>query len=740
MVMDKKPAFSSKTKWILILVAITVVISLCCCVIAVSIGLVVLNKDDGESTSTIQESPEINPPTAQNLPTVDPENQTWLVMLYLDADDGVLEEDIFFDLNEAEMIGSTDRVQIVAQMDRSDETFTNDGDWTTAHRYHLAQDTDLTTIHSELIVDLGEVDMGSRDTLVDFATWAIQTYPADNYVLILSDHGSGWTGGWSDSEPQNSNGNWLYLTDVEYALAQTIANTGIRQFELIGMDACLMSMLEVYNSLAPYAHFAVASQEIEPAFGWAYTSFLGALTSQPSMNGADLGRAIVSSYIQEDQRIRNDDARVGLLTNYGMSSDVSADDLAKEMESTITIAAVDLSTLPTFNGALDAFLTTLKGVDQSQVAESRSYAQAFYNVFDDTYPSPYIDLSNFGSFLVETTRNEQVAQTFQQLQSAYTVTVIAERHGNQRPGSRGISVYFPVSELYWDEEFGSAYYTEATQQSSSVTLWDDFLAYHYAGQDFGQGNPSKETRLPAPGGSQVIIAPIILSETILAPKEKVNIQTDISGENIANISLVALYKYEGRYLAYFLDYIQGDKSEEQNGVMFPVWERVNDQIHIDLDWVPAPDAVCNGTTCAFALLNPDKYAPDTKDLLYFVEGWYISAQTGEKVEGTLYFNNYGENQIHHIVVHTPGNNAVILPRERIPVPGDQFMMLDTWWTVGQNGEIEDSYQEGNVLSFSDEPLYTVSKGDADPGEYAIGIMVEDMDGFLTYQFAPIEIE
>lgn len=740
MMVDKKPSSTSKTNWILIIVPITLVICLCCCVMSTAIGLIVLNKGDGESSTLIPEFPEINPPAAQNLPTVDPQKQTWLVMLYLNADDAVLEEDIFFDLNEAEMIGSTDRVQIVAQMDRHDEGFTGDGDWTTARRYYVTQDSDLTTIHSEMLTDLGEVDMGSRDTLADFTTWAIQSYPADKYVLILSDHGSGWPGGWSDGAPQNPNGNWLHLSDVEYALSQTIASTGIGHFELIGLDACLMSMLEVYNSLAPYAHYAVASQEIEPAFGWAYASFLSALTRQPTMTGFDLGRAIVDSYIVEDQRIQNDVARKKFLTSFGLSEDVSAKELAEEMESTITIAAVDLSTLPAFNDALDAFLTTLKEVDQSQVAESRSYAQAYHNVFDETYPSPYIDLSNFGSFVAEASQDEAAARAFQQLEYAYAATVYAERHGSQRPGSRGISVYFPVSELYWDETLGSAYYAEAARQSASQTLWDDFLAYHYAGQDFGQGIPSREARLPAPGSSRVTIEPIELSKTTLAPKEKVNIQTDIRGENIANISLVALFKHEDRYLAYFLDYIKGDKSEQQNGVMYPVWERTNEKIHIDLDWVPAPDAVCNGTTCAFALLNPDKYTPDTKDLLYFVEGWYINAQTGKKLEGTLYFNNYGENQIHHIVVHTPGIQALTLPRVIIPVPGDQFMMLDTWWKVGQNGEIEDFYQEGNVISFSSEPLYTVSAGEADPGEYAIGIMVEDMDGFLTFQFAPINIK
>ncbi|MFO7632857.1 MAG: hypothetical protein R6W76_09970 [Caldilinea sp.] len=48
----------------------------------------------------------------------DDDEREWLVMLYQNADDEVLEADIFTDLNEAELVGSTDAVTIVAQMDR----------------------------------------------------------------------------------------------------------------------------------------------------------------------------------------------------------------------------------------------------------------------------------------------------------------------------------------------------------------------------------------------------------------------------------------------------------------------------------------------------------------------------------------------------------------------------------------------------------------------------------------------
>jgi hypothetical protein len=50
-------------------------------------------------------------------------------------------------------------------------------------------------------MDLGEADMADGSTLVDFVTWTVQNYPADRYMLIMSDHGMGWPGGWSDPAP-----------------------------------------------------------------------------------------------------------------------------------------------------------------------------------------------------------------------------------------------------------------------------------------------------------------------------------------------------------------------------------------------------------------------------------------------------------------------------------------------------------------------------------------------------------
>ena len=124
--------------------------------------------------------------------------------------------------------------------------FNGDGNWTDTRRFLLQRDDDLNTIASPY-QSIGEADMSDPQTLVDFVTWGIQEFPADKYVLIMSDHGMGWPGGWTDPEPRSgvrSNiplaqaiGDALYLQDIDAALQAVRDQTGVDAFELVGMDA-----------------------------------------------------------------------------------------------------------------------------------------------------------------------------------------------------------------------------------------------------------------------------------------------------------------------------------------------------------------------------------------------------------------------------------------------------------------------------------------------------------------------
>jgi hypothetical protein len=222
-----------------------------------------------QATATPRPAVPTATPVPFRPPAASSDGQSWLVMLYQDADDKILEQDIYVDLNEAERVGSSERVHIVAQVDRFSAGYRGDGDWTGTKRFYITQDEDLQQVGSQVIEDLGEVNMADGATLVDFVTWAMDTFPADRHVLIMSDHGMGWPGGWSDPEPggtvdrniplASALGDELYLMELDEALGEIRSRTGLEAFEMIGMDACLMGHVEVFSVLASHARYAVAS-------------------------------------------------------------------------------------------------------------------------------------------------------------------------------------------------------------------------------------------------------------------------------------------------------------------------------------------------------------------------------------------------------------------------------------------------------------------------------------------------
>ncbi|MBL8058548.1 MAG: hypothetical protein JNK29_17725, partial [Anaerolineales bacterium] len=422
---------------------------------------------------------------------------TWTVLLYQDADDEVLEEDIFIDLNEAERVGSTDQVKIVAQIDRYAGGFRGDGNWSEARRYLITQDDDLEQLASEPLGE-GEVNMADGDTLVDFITWAVQNYPADKYALILSDHGMGWPGGWTDPTARGQGaddvpiarafGDLLYLNELDRSLERAVAESGIGQFELLGFDACLMSHVEVYAAVQPYARYAVASQETEPGLGWAYTAFLSQLAAEPAMDGAGLGRAIVESYIVGDQRIQDEQARAEYTGRR-----LSASAVAEATGASATLAAVDLSQMPAVLRALDDLAVALNAVDQRQVARARRYAQSFESVFGEDVPPSYLDLAHFAALAAQEAGDTQVTEAVRGLLTVLGQAILAETSGPERPGAYGMSIYFPNSQLFKNSLSGYESYTGVAQRFAAESLWDDFLVAHYTGREL-----TRSVTLPTP--------------------------------------------------------------------------------------------------------------------------------------------------------------------------------------------------------------------------------------------------
>ncbi|NSW51626.1 MAG: FHA domain-containing protein [Anaerolineae bacterium] len=412
-----------------------------------------------------EETPEPVTPDFTETPTAEPHpipETKWLIILYENADDEILEYDIVFDVNTAEFIGSSEEVKIVTQLDRYIGSYDGDGDWTGARRYELSQGDNLDQITSPVLEDLGEVDSGDVQTLIDFVIWAIETYPAENIALILSDHGGGWFGGYTDSDNGNTDG--IYLPALDSALGYITQRTGIEKFDLFGFDACLMAQLEVWSVIAPYADIGVASEETESATGWAYAAFLQRLVENPGMDARALAAAIVDTFVEDDlmYQIRDEDP------GYAMSSS--------------TLSAIDLNQLGGIHQALNELAYAMQSVDQAAVAEARSYSMS-YVLFSD-YEAFFLDLVNFGEMVCSYSGDASVCTASDTLSQAVSNAIFAEKHGSYMTGSNGITFYFPDSsffEVTMDDSYGFAYRQHAGVFAGQ-SVWDEFLDFHYLGR------------------------------------------------------------------------------------------------------------------------------------------------------------------------------------------------------------------------------------------------------------------
>ena len=238
----------------------------------------------------------------------------WTVMVYMSADDsssGSLEPHAINDLNEMELVGSDENIAIVVQVDRVPSHDVSNDNWTTTRRYLITYDPTYNphntksdrTIRSTLLGDLGEVNMGSPETLINFVKWAKANYPAKHYVLVLWNHGRGV----DDASPyrlrtqllrprgviyDDTNEDFLTIPELGYALNK------VKPIDIVAFDACLMAMIEIAYEIRNSASLMCASQLSPPDEGYRYDLWLRELKSKPTMSPQELATSIVKKYVE----------------------------------------------------------------------------------------------------------------------------------------------------------------------------------------------------------------------------------------------------------------------------------------------------------------------------------------------------------------------------------------------------------------------------------------------------------
>ena len=223
----------------------------------------------------------------------------WTVMAYLDGDnnlEGILEAD----LDRLSSPGSRAGVSIVALLDRSPDCGGSDSE---TSLYVVEHDGAKTEVPLSAIDPTWstELAMDSPDTLASFATWAIGSYPADNYLLVLRDHGNSWLGCCEDDTTALDTTTGLTaalsLQDLGEALSAVKDFRGGVDLELLVFDACVMGSMEVAYSVEPYVEYVVSSELTKVSQGRSVVDWEGVvetIQSDPSITPEVLAEEVVN--------------------------------------------------------------------------------------------------------------------------------------------------------------------------------------------------------------------------------------------------------------------------------------------------------------------------------------------------------------------------------------------------------------------------------------------------------------
>ena len=373
---------------------------------------------------------------------------------------------------------------------------------------------------------------------------------------------------------------------------------------------------------------------------------------------------------------------------------------------------------------------------------------------------------------------------------------MAERHGEGRPGSTGIAIFFPVPAMYnIADNWG---YSQVAARFAAESLWDEFLAYHSSGgisQSFSRPAPSLEEQvnaqfgelmwpedveilfmdiadllteeygpediayilveewgypqeivefLAANGGLEastpgrsgnrgaaakpIRISPIALSPEVAEPGAPVNIQSEISGEQVGYV-----YSFIGRFLPNEdvliiedQDYIFSDENQTVGGITYPVWPQ--EGFWVDFDWEPTVYAISDGETSLRVLFQPETY---DESPTYSVDAIYHFVDGSPDKYARLFFQDGELTQIFGFTgAQTNGMGA---PWEITPAAGDSVTILEQGIVLDPDVEDDSVQYEVGDLIFGETNFY-IEETPAASGNYVVGIIAEGLNGESYEQY------
>jgi hypothetical protein len=363
----------------------------------------------------------------------------WTVLVYMVGDND-LEEYVTHDLNELEAGGPGGAVRVLVLADRAEGYDDADGDWTGTRLYEVLGDEKINEVTSPVLADWGEADMADPETLARFLAYAAEAAPAEQYALVLWNHGSGW---YADGQPPPGIG-WDESSEDDLSIAEGELTAGLEAFtaahgpfDLVAFDACNMAFFEVAHALREHARTLVAAQTWVGYDGLQYTPALAALQAAPTMDSAALGDLMARDPVEISGELTFSATDLGQL-----------DDVAAALD---TMAGVALDT-PASWEAMVAAHAAARGVEPGE---------------GDGWRREYMDLRDLAAQAAAGS-DPALAAAGADLVNAVNAAMIGNHKVSDFAWAGGMNIYA-------DTMFATFYSTADGATWSQATRWDEVL-------------------------------------------------------------------------------------------------------------------------------------------------------------------------------------------------------------------------------------------------------------------------
>jgi hypothetical protein len=355
------------------------------------------------------------------------DKKTWTSLYYIDVDTANPLWNIIFNLDVLER----DFIDEIASAENLNILVLQDTIRGPAVLYYIDEHH-----NKSILEELGEMNMGDPQTLIDFINYAKEDYPSDRYQLCFSGHANAWYGVCPDD---TSRGDILTPHELKQAFMET---SGVDLLCFIG--CCKMGSLEVMYELKDYCDVYIASEDdgYGPHWYGMIDDMCECMNTNPDFSTIQIGKQIVEFIHDNPNEYKNE----------------------------LTISAIRTDKINSIFETFKDLCSYLYNNDETlyQTVKSARNLTKDFNFIQDSYLLDFYDfINNYQA--IET--NSTILQFLNSIKLNLSDTIIAKYHGKNQNDSQGLSIFYSTNDMI--SKYGN-YNLDFTEDS----YWDELLERH----------------------------------------------------------------------------------------------------------------------------------------------------------------------------------------------------------------------------------------------------------------------